>query len=184
MPICAPTLGYSHLTSAITALGEIALSFPPSSNHRAPDRSPSQNPLPTWLCITFWLCPQKPEVTATMYPKLEKVSVLHSTFPSPSLNVQIVRFSLGQSHLVCIARGRSLTYDARTCTRASIPLPTCSGSNSITVRRVHPFCNHAAFGFGVIDCAELPRLEMFHIELAVSSANRPKHGGPRRGLRL
>ena len=80
MPICAPTLGYSHLTCA-TTLGEIALCFLPSSNHRAPDRSPSQNPLPTWLCITFWLYPQKPEVTATMYPKLEKVSVLHSTFP-------------------------------------------------------------------------------------------------------
>ena len=58
MPICAPTLGYSHLTHA-TALGEIALCFLLSSNHRAPDRSPSQNPLPTptWLRITFWLYP-------------------------------------------------------------------------------------------------------------------------------
>ena len=148
MPICAPTLGYSHLTCA-TTLGEIALCFLPSSNHRAPDRSPSQNPLPTWLCITFWLYPTKnpPLRQCTRSSRRYRFCIP----PSPSLNVQIVRFPLGQSHLVCIARGRSLTYDARTCTRA---LPAYFSSNSITVRRVHPFCNHAAFGFGVIDCAE------------------------------
>ena len=156
MPICAPTLGYSHLTCA-TTLGEIALCFLPSSNHRAPDRSPSQNPLPTptWLCITFWLSPRKKSsiaVTPTMYPKLEKVSVLHSTFPfSECSNCALLPEAIALGMYCARSEFDVRRPDMYTCLQS---LPTCSGSNSITVRRVHPFCNHAAFGFGVIDCAE------------------------------
>ena len=89
----------------------------------------------------------------------------------PSLNVQIVRLSLGQSHLLVGMYCERSKFDVRrpdmyTCLQS---LPTCSGSNSITVRRVHPFCNHAAFGFGVIDCPELPGLEMFHLEFAMNT---------------
>ena len=78
---------------------------------------------------------------------------------------QIVRFTLGRrcrsrthSHsLVWIARGQSLTYDARTRALLCLVVPTYLARlkfNYSAVSAPIPFCNHAAFGFGVIDWAE------------------------------
>ena len=91
-------------------------------------------------------------VTPTMYPKLEKVSVLHSTFPfSECSNCALLPEAIALGMYCARSEFDVRRPDMYTCLHS---LPTYSGSNSITVRRAHPFCNHAAFGFGVIDCAE------------------------------